>query len=466
MIKTNRKQKHIQLQWLMIFLLGIITCISLMSCKKYLDYKSDKKLIEPKTLEDAQALLDYFTFMNSAYSPLAAEADDDYYLTDVDYNKMTVQIQQMYTWDKAATVGEFDWRGFYQNVLYANMALETVTEIPIDKVNENDWKRIKGSALFYRAYNFYWLAMYYTVPYDESIAQTSPGIPLRLTADVNEKLVRGTLAATYNQIIKDLEEATFLLPNTTDPASRPSKAASYGALARVYMVMRKYDKAGLYADSCLQIRHDLIDYNTIKTTATTPFLSFNKEVVFHCDNLSNKAIVGTTAKIDTILYKSYENNDLRKLIYYKTNTDGSHAFKGSYAGSNRNDIPFSGIAADEMYLLRAECFARSNDVNSALKDLDTLLSYRYKVGTFVPIAGTDKDEVLKLVLNERRKELVYRGLRWIDLRRLNFEAAFQKTLVRKVNDKLIDLLPNESNYTFLIPQAVIDQNGWSQNTRQ
>jgi hypothetical protein len=459
---TVYKSRSVKVQ--IILLAAISLNILMVSCKTYLDVKPDKKLVQPSTLQDAQALLDNF-FMNANYPMLGPEGDDDYYLLDADFNRMPAPIQKRYTWQSDAVVNDYDWSTMYQNILYANMALETVLQVPINSENRNDWERIQGSALFFRAYNLYWTAMYFAVPYDESIAATSPGVPMRLTSDVNEKLARGTLKQTFDQILKDMQQSLLLLPLTVDPVSRPSKAAAYGFMARVYTTMRNYAKAGDYADSCLQLKSDLLNYNDVNALAATPFKNFNKEVIFHSEGSPSRATYSPTAKTDTAIYALYDSNDLRKKIFFSLNSNGTHSFKGSYAGSNYYDIPFNGIATDEMYLLRAECFARNNELEKAIADVNTLLSNRYATGTYVPKDAASQQAVLKMILTERRKELVGRGLRWADLRRLNFEPNFQKTLVRKENGQTFQLPPNDARYTFAIPSAVIKQNGWEQNER-
>jgi hypothetical protein len=433
------------------------------ACKKYLDKKAAKDLVVPSTLQDAQALLDYKS-LNAGYPALSSEGDDEYYLLQKDYDRLDAKARLRYTWEKDALVNDWDWEPLYQNVLCANMALETVGKVSQTEANENEWQRIKGSALFYRAYNFYWIATYWAKPYSPTTA-SSPGIPLRLTIDVNEHLDRGTVEATYQRILLDLKTALPLLPDTIIPVTRPSKAAVYGTLARVYMSMRDYEQAGKYADSCLGLKANLLDYNSMNAGATTPFKNFNPEVIFHSETAEGTMVYNNYAKIDSNLYGSYDSNDIRKTIFFLRNADGSHGFKGSYAGSNYNDVPFSGIATDEMYLLRAECAARKGDKAAALADLNTLLPNRWKFGTFTPLTAATADEALQLVLAERRKELIRRGLRWGDLLRLNQETSLQKTLARLVNGTKYELPPNDTRYVFMIPQETMVLHDWPQNVR-
>ncbi|MGI8583213.1 MAG: RagB/SusD family nutrient uptake outer membrane protein, partial [Chitinophagaceae bacterium] len=64
-----------------------------------------------------------------------------------------------------------------------------------------------------------------------------------------------------------------------------------------------------------------------------------------------------------------------------------------------------------------------------------------------------------------RKELVFRGQRWFDLRRLNKDPRFAKTLTRKLNGKITELPANDPRYTEYIPLDVIGFTGMQQNMR-
>ena len=52
--------------------------------------------------------------------------------------------------------------------------------------------------------------------------------------------------------------------------------------------MREYDSAFKYADSCLQLKNDLMDFNNdpnINATASNSVARFNAEVIFHTECL-------------------------------------------------------------------------------------------------------------------------------------------------------------------------------------
>jgi CubicO group peptidase (beta-lactamase class C family) len=96
--------------------------------------------------------------------------------------------------------------------------------------------------------------------------------------------------------------------------------------------------------------------------------------------------------------------------------------------------------------------------------LDKLLFNRFKTGTYVPKTLSGQAEALSLVLNERRKELVMRGLRWMDLKRLNAEGR-NIMVSRTINGQVVSLNPNDNRYAFPIPEDVIQLTGMPQNER-
>jgi hypothetical protein len=114
-------------------------------------------------------------------------------------------------------------------------------------------------------------------------------------------------------------------------------------------------------------------------------------------------------------------------------------------------------------LIRAEAYARQNKTDLALADLNLLLSKRFKSGQFTPITNTDAKQALKLILMERRKELMFRTLRWSDLKRLNKEPDYAGNLTRKINGVVYELKPNGIRYTLQIDGDVIQISGMQQN---
>jgi len=444
----------------------LVACLNF-SCKKFLEEKSDKTLVTPSTLADLQALLDDATIMNGekTSSMMESSADNGFYPL-AGYNAIGVLQQVSYRWGPAEYNAQDpnDWVTGYAPVYNSNLCLELIEKITRDAATAVKWDNVKGSALFYRAYYFLNLVWAFSKVYNEKSMDEDLGIALRLHSDYNIPSVRASVKTSYEQILSDVKASIQYLPSLPQHTYRPSKSAAFGLLARTYLSMGKYDSTYKYVNLCLQIKNDLMDYNSDPSiaglTSGTPFAKFNKETIFYSEmTLGYGSNLAFRGRVDSVLYASYVTGDLRKIGFFLAAAPYQR-FKGSY--TKNQTLLFSGIATDEMFLTRAECFARMGDKESALSDLNTLLKKRWTVADFVPLTANTSVEALELVLTERRKELLFRGLRWIDLKRYNRDGA-NITLKRVINGVTYTLPPNDNRYALPLPKDIVDLTGMPQN---
>src|SRR5690606_5260396 len=117
--------------------------------------------------------------------------------------------------------------------------------------------------------------------YNPATADTDLGIPIRMSAGVDNMASRSNLNDSYQAILNDLEEALEYLPSQfdTEKRNRPSKPACLALLARIYHYMGNYDLAEKHADACLALYSKLIDYNTVDIERVNPFTRTNDEVI-------------------------------------------------------------------------------------------------------------------------------------------------------------------------------------------
>ena len=452
-------------------MLLLLSLIGLMTggCRKtFLAQKPSTDLLIPNSLIVLQELLENQQAMN--VTPALGEVSaDNYYLQYSTWEALDIKESNAYIWAPDLYEGQglvSDWDLPYQQVFYANTVLQSLGGIQTDSADVGEWSMLKGWALFCRAYAFFNIAELFAEPYDSASASIDLGIPIRLIPDINVKSTRASLLASYTQILRDLQEAEELLP-TFFPGkylNRPSRQAAQALFARIYLSVGDYKDAGLYADSVLQNYPFLLDYNSVPP-GIIPIGDTMAEILYQSNlpqpgngNLLEGIICNCI--IDSNLIGSYAANDLRPSIFY-LQQGGGYTLSGSYSGSV---FPFTGLATDELYLIRAECSARAGDTSSALHDLNFLLTNRWMTGTFVPYPIQSVSEALDTILVERRKELAFRGIRWSDLRRLNKEGR-NITLTRNLNGVMYTLPPNSELYTLPIPPDVINFSGLKQNPR-
>jgi hypothetical protein len=200
-----------------------------------------------------------------------------------------------------------------------------------------------------------------------------------------------------------------------------------------------------------------MQYDTVGETGFYVFNRFNQEVIFAevMEQLNPSPVSDFIVYVDSTLYGSYANGDLRQSLYFSNFGTGGIYFSGFY---DQEGFAFCGLATDEQYLIRAECEARLGNVAAAMQDLNTLLQARWASGLFTPYMAVDATDALGQILTERRKELVFRGLRWTDLRRLNKDPRWQKTLYRGIGTTMYSLPPGDPRYVYPIPDNVIGFN--------
>lgn len=440
---------------------GIILLTS--ACKKdWLDAKSDSSTIVPQTLEDMKLLLNN-SVLNTNYTAIGEASSDDIIVSNSVFNSLPLLDRNIYSWQPEIFVGTtqvLQWNNCYNQIFISNVVLEGLEKLKLNASRQAEWNNTRGQALFHRAKAFYDLHIVFSRPYSLQTAANDPGISIRLNSDINTKTVRSSVQEGYNQIKSDLKEAVNLLYPLPKIGTDPSKASALALLARLGLSMGEFDDALTYSGQSLSLFNTLIDYNNINPASANSFTTFNQETSYYAIQALITVLVN--ANINPELINTYSSNDLRKSVFFKLNTNGTYTFKGSYTGSI---LPFGGFSSNELYLIQAECYARKGNTVDAMKSLNTLLVKRFKTGTFIPLTASSAEAALGIVLKERQKELVYRGMRWQDLRRLNLEPKFATDLSRVINGQTYVLPANDSRYVFPIPNYIIDATGISQNPR-
>ncbi|MBK1442581.1 RagB/SusD family nutrient uptake outer membrane protein [Parapedobacter sp. ISTM3] len=440
------------------YFIAPLAIMAMASCSDFLAVKPDKQLAVPNTLDDLEAILNNANLLNTVVLGLGEASSDNVLLSTSQWQALNEADRNIYIWNDGiiphnANVNN-PWQRPYQIIYYANSVLEQGAEIQanLEARDQERWSRIRGAALFFRAYYYMSLTATWAPAYRAATKDNELGVPLRLSSDFNIPSARSSVAACYQQIEEDLKMSVNLLPLSVEYPVSPSKPAAYALLSRVSMAMGKFDEANRYADSCLMLRADLLDYATLSTDQAYPVPEFNAEVIFHTFGSTNvvmRAIL--VGGVDTSLYNQFSDSDLRKACFFIKNADNSVRFRGSYSG---NANPFTGLALDEVVLNKAECMARLGNGEEALRWLNKLLQNRYAAAAFTPVVIQDTDDLLETILLERRKQLMFRDIRWMDLKRLNLEPKYAKSLTRILDEERYELPPNDPRYALPLPENV------------
>lgn len=449
----------------------LIAFLVFQGCKQndWLDKKRDKAQVRPETIKDFQAILDNEDWINGRFTNTGIASSNNIYIQDKDLAAVLVGQQQIYFWGMNpwdnSNGSSTEWNWMYATIEYANIVLDGIEDT---KLSGGEVENIKGQAYFFRAMALYNLTSLFCKQFTESTADKEKGLPIRLTSDVNVIVKRSSLKATMDQIIADCKAAIAKLNDKQSFITRPSKSAAYALLSKIMLNNGYYADALENAEHSLEKNSSILDFNngTVSLNQTYRFPANgvgNDEILFFAYSGLNSIVRPTTTTrgtIDTSFMKSYSDNDLRKTFFY-IKSGSTYKFRGNYTGNFYN---FCGLATNEVYLIKAECQARASNTKEAMLTLNALMRKRYKSGTFIELTANTVEESLKMVLQERRKELAFTGnIPWEDIRRLNLHPETQITLTRSINGKLYTLSPNSARYALPIPDSEIRLSGIEQN---
>ena len=414
------------------------------------------------SIDDLQALLDNHGVMNSN-TPYMGELSLPYYvIKEGGLEQLSTPDRNTYLWKKDLYEGYdpiVDWDWNYRKIFYANVVLNELDRFAMGDLSRD----ARSTALFFRAWANYHLVQLFCQSFERTTAHSTLGLPIKTTADINDIPQRSSLQDTYRHIVDDLQESLQNHVGIQGPnLTRPNASAIQALLSKVFLLMGDYEKSLQQAEAIIKNANTvLLDYRQLDVSANYPFSLFNQEVIFHASILPTNAMAVSRLLINPEFYDLYDELDLRKKLFFRQNDDGTLRFKGSYCES---DEYFSGITLGEIYLIAAECNIRLGKTDKGLDILIDFLKNRYEKIDHLEL-GLDNLALLKIVLEERKKELVLRGIGWGDLKRYNLEQDLAKPIVRSVSGSVIEMLPNDNRYTMPIPDKVVRLSGLHQNIR-
>ncbi|QQD14262.1 RagB/SusD family nutrient uptake outer membrane protein [Sphingobacterium sp. UDSM-2020] len=441
---------------LIYILIFIILCTG---CSDFLEIKPDKKMSVPKTLEDCELLLNDYGTLNSAYTALGIIAGEPYYLNSPNWNSIAdLDDRNAYIWSEEPNFKTQAWQGPYRVVYICNQIMQILDKLTVAEKESARFKAACGHARFLRAFAYQELISVYTLPYNVKTADIELGVPIRLMPDIDVVSKRASLQDSYKQVISDYQAALGFLDVKTTIQTGTSKSAAYAGLARLFLDMKDYDKAYRYADSAWSLKPYLLDYNTLNSGANFPITKYNQEVLFSALTVSSNAFGRNYIRMNPDLIASYQVGDLRKENYFQPNLVdlGTFGFKGSYDGGPGG--AFIGLTSSEVLLIRAESAARLQKIDEALKDVNFLRKYRWTDHIYPIVTEQEPNRLLDIILQERGKELVFRGRRWSDIKRLSDDPHRAIYLERIIDNKTYSLPIGSLKYAIQIPAIVMEQN--------
>jgi hypothetical protein len=293
------------------------------------------------------------------------------------------------------------WRGYYSALYQVNTlisALGRMTDTPRRR-------QIEGVAHYFRAYIYY------------NLVTKFGAVPL-LKENTLEKPARTDVATVWQFVEEELAIAIAQAPGfSTDLGGDfyfVSREAAQALMARIKLIQGKKAEAAALAEEVIaspSFRLDRFD-KIFRGAANTEILfAFRNQTAESNINMSTLFYTYAHPQSGSYVYKPnpaamtmFEAGDLRADISVDT-YEGLDVVNKYPSGQQGTD-PLVVTRLAELYLISAEAqglagIGRLNELRAA-RGLD-------------PVSASSDEEVLDLVLEERRRELFAEGFRWLDL---------------------------------------------------
>ncbi len=463
----------------LLYILLVLLIWGLAACENYVDITPTGK----KTVDSTATYYELVALPNRTYNPMSFAL-----LSDNVWSKESNIIGKEYisfdginmTFNEAANRKELSDNNLYANCYTYILRSNIVISLIDHSMGDKDMKELaKAEAKLMRAWDYFILVNTFAKGYNPETAASDGGVAIVSEYDLEATPAKATVAEVYDFIIKDIEEALPYLQEEPVNVYHPSKAFGYALAARVYLFHRDWKKAKDAAEVSLKLNNTLIDYIALEADGgPTKVLTYakggNPEIL-------NYAYMGSTSDnpaynygmVSRELIQLFGDNDERFNLFFKTTGNSKYFFdEGSGTALWDTQLTYSkfqymavGMRTAEVYLILAEANARLNDLSGAVKVLNQLREKRIKGSEAVLPEPATQREMMQAIINERRKELLFGFSRFWDLKRLNTEADYAKTITRTfplvttdVEQKTYTLKPDSRLYVIPFPVAAREKN--------
>ncbi|KFF02665.1 RagB/SusD family nutrient uptake outer membrane protein [Flavobacterium reichenbachii] len=456
-----------------------ITMLSLMmltvtSCEEYTDVTPKGALV----IETADQFHELVSLPGRGYPINNFQyLVDDQWMREANVIGRTPNIDILnFTFDESVDrVSLMTTSSFYnQAYTYINRWNTIISLVDNSKGDESKKQLAKAEAKIFRAYDHFLLVNTYAKGYNPQTAATDGGICIMDKFDLEAQPSKSTVAQVYDFIQKDIDEALPYLQEKPLDVYHPSLAFAYAFKAKVHLFKREIANAQAAAEKSLSYNNqifDMVAYNTQGgPTAVAVPAANNIEVLSYMYMTGyNEMNFGQLYVISPELRTLFGTNDARFNLFFNS-TSTTNLDQGSntaYWGTQytRFFYPTVGMKTTEVFLMLAECYARDNKFSEAVDVLNKLRAKRILSGTVNLAVPATRKETMELVVNERRKELLLGFNRLFDLKRLNTEAEYAKTITRvfplvnkTVPQKTYTLQPDSRLYIIPFPLSALTKN--------
>lgn len=471
-----------KLRSLSLYIFAALAFTGASSCKKYLDLTPTGSIV----VDDANDFYNLVSYPNRAY-PI----NNFQYLVDDQWIRESYVIGQAKSIDIINFTGDTVtsrvnllqsstlYNRTYQYINRWNMVISLIDAAPGDEATK---KLAKAEARVLRAFDHFLLLNTYGKPYAAATASKDGGICIMDKYDLEAHPVKSSVAECYAFIEKDLDEAIPDLSSNPKDVYHPSIAFAWALKAKVHLFKGEWDKCLEAAQQSWAINSSLADMVKISAAggpAKSPLPAGSNPEVLSYQYMSgyNEMNFAYTNIISPELKNLFSPNDARYKLFFNSTNSGFLDIGSNTAYWNIKYTlycyPTVGLRTPEVLLMMAECKARKNDLQGAMDLVNQLRAVRITDATEAHLATPPSiKETMNIVIAERRKELLFGFNRFWDLRRLNLEPDYAKTVTHTfplvnttVPQVTYTIPPNSRLYTVPFAQDVLKMNtGLTLNT--
>lgn len=399
-----------------------------------LDIPYENKFSDPDaiaTIKEAEE------FLVTAYNMLPVNSyeltllSDDVEPTHI-MNKSTM-ISNIFTWQEKSIeeLSASIWETYYGVVALCNATIERTERLKATS-SEQDIKKaenIIAEAKALKAFSYIELYKCFSNLYDK---ENSKGIVIKNSFEL-EKLKRQDAKGTINEIRKLLKESYEKIDNQSS-IERISKPAVTYMLSEIELYAGNFKECAKYALETINLCGGYAtlsaeNYSNLWKGGYSGEAIFSKFISKSFYTILNDSKeTGDYVAVNRDIANSFSDADIRKkhslytqtVMGEKVNTTVEYHFLGKYNALNKENININykhniRLAGAVFFLLESYCMNKDIHIDAITEIMNKYLNSRKAEQTD---NVTTKEEMIKLVLEERRKEFVGEGDRLYHLKRL------------------------------------------------
>ncbi|GAB3755588.1 RagB/SusD family nutrient uptake outer membrane protein [Spirosoma pomorum] len=371
------------------------------------------------------------------------------------------------------------YRKGYQAIIGCNKVIEAIQEGTSKELDQ-----LLGENLFLRAMVHFDLVRLFGRPYTQS-PETNLGVIIKTDTKADDNASRATVKDVYAFVLSDLQRAAKLI-TTVKTSSYASPAAANALLSRVYLYMNDNANAIKYADLVIADGRFTLATPTQVPDFYAQENEQNREVIYAIKHtLKDDRTWNSIGSMYYTspggigwgeVYASQEYQDLvnkypadkrRSFLVKKLTSAGAQEKRNGIDKvyitkfSNQGGLPTLSspivLRLSEMYLNRAEAYARTGEPAKAIADVNLIRQRAGLTGTELYTATDLKGlpSALDVVLQERRLELAFEGHRAYDLFRNNRSLVRNYPGFHNTTNGQQTVPPDDKQVVNLIPESEI-----------